>query len=112
MGHAKRRYRRESDWRLLLAEWRRSGLSVQAFCRSHDLSEASFYLWRRKLEPAHRPKPAFLSVNVLPDSTLEPSTLGVEVVLGKGRTLRVRPGFDSHTFIRVVDLLERGGNSC
>lgn len=37
-------------WRLALIEYEKSGLSIRAFCQRENLSEPSFYAWRRKLE--------------------------------------------------------------
>ena len=112
MGQSTRQYRRESDWRSLLAQWRRTGISVRAFCRAQDVSEPSFYLWRRKLNLTDRTTPTFIPVDVVCDEAKEAATLGIEVVLSNGRCLRVGPGFDPHTLLSVVDLLERGGISC
>jgi hypothetical protein len=46
-GKVARRGQRE--WRLLLAKFIASGLSVQAFCQSEGFSAASFYRWRDRL---------------------------------------------------------------
>ena len=40
----------EQHWRERLARWRRSGLSVREFCWREELSEPSFYVWRRRLK--------------------------------------------------------------
>lgn len=41
--------RSQGEWRLLLAKFSTSALSVRAFCRSEGISEASFYRWRDRL---------------------------------------------------------------
>ena len=106
---------RESYWRLVLARWKRSGLSVRAFCRAEGVNEPKFYSWRRELlrrdQPQPDPKPAFLPVRVVADPP-ELATGGVEVVLANGRCVRVGIGFDPHTLARVVAVLEDGGRSC
>lgn len=38
-------------WRERLRRFERSRLTVEAFCRSEDVSVASFYHWRRMLAP-------------------------------------------------------------
>jgi transposase-like protein len=38
------------SWRQLVQQWRRSGLTIRAFCERHGLSEPSFYSWRRRIE--------------------------------------------------------------
>ena len=103
---------RESHWRQVLARWRRSGLSVRAFCRAEGISEPSFYLWRRRLDQADHQKPAFLPVHVVTEEAKQPATRDIEIVLANGRCLRVGPGFDPDTLVKVVDLLEAGGASC
>lgn len=42
--------RKHELWRQRLARFRRSKLSVAEFCRSEQISQASFYQWRRKLD--------------------------------------------------------------
>jgi transposase len=112
MADATRDRDRESYWRTVLARWRRSGLSVRAFCRAEGVSEPSFYGWRRKLDQADHTKPAFLPVHVVTEAAKEPVPRGIDIILANGRCLRVRPGFDPHTLVTLVDLLEAGGASC
>ena len=105
---------RQSYWRQVLARWRRSGLSVRAFCRAEGVNEPRFYWWRRKLgqvEP-REPGPVFVPVHVVPETADDLGTRSIEVVLANGRCLRVGPGFDPHTLVTLVDLLEGGGPSC
>lgn len=103
---------REPHWRLVISRWRRSGLSVREFCRSEGVSEPSFYVWRRKLEAPKAETsrgsdgPAFLPVQVVADTLAPAPTAGIEVVLTNGRCVRVAPGFDSRTLVRLVALLE------
>lgn len=112
MAQATRKLGREPYWRMVLARWRRSGLSVRAFCLAEGVSEPSFYVWRRKLDQADLKKPAFLPVHVITEQVKEPVTPGIEIVLANGRCLRVGPGFDPQTLVKLVDLLEAGGASC
>jgi hypothetical protein len=70
---------REQYWRVTLARWRASGLSIRAFCRRQSLTESAFHFWRRELRlreptaagptPAVR-SPAFVSVSVIPTATV------------------------------------------
>ncbi len=105
------RHSRESYWRQVLARWKRSGLSVRAFCGAEGLNPMTFYWWRRELGRRDQPQPSFLPVRILAEST-EPSTVGIEVVLANGRSVRVSAGFDPGTLVRVVETLEQGGRSC
>jgi transposase len=112
MAQATRDLGREPHWRRVLARWRRSGVSVRAFCRAEGISEPSFYVWRRKLDQADHKKPAFLPVHVVTEEAKQPATRDIEIVLANGRCLRVGPGFDPHTLVTLVDLLEAGDTSC
>jgi hypothetical protein len=103
---------RESDWRQVLARWQQSGLSVRAFCRAEGVNEPRFYWWRRKLGQVEPKGPAFVPVHVVTEPADGPVTRGIEVVLANGRCLRVGPGFDPHTLVALVDLLEARGPSC
>lgn len=104
--------RREPYWRLVVGRWRRSGRSVRAFCRAEGINEPQFYWWRRKLEQADRPIPAFLPVHVIGNLADQSASRSIEVVLANGRTLRVQPGFDAQTLMTLVEVLEAGGTSC
>jgi transposase len=103
---------RESYWRTVLARWRRSELSVRAFCQAEDVSEPTFYVWRRKLDQTESNEPAFLPVHVIADVVESPAIPGIEIVLANGRCLRVQPGFDPTTLVKLIDLLEAGRSSC
>src|SRR6185312_6646475 len=93
---------RESYWRQVHARWKRSGLSVRAFCGAEGLNPMTFCWWRRELGRRDQPQPSFLPVRVLAENT-EPSTVGIEVVLANGRSVRVGAGFDPRTLVRVVE---------
>jgi len=45
-------------WRELLRRQATSGLSVTEFCRRQDVSEASFYQWRKRLRAESPPEAA------------------------------------------------------
>lgn len=50
---AQKRWIRDSDkelyWRTKISEWKKSGLSIRAFCQKHEIVETSFYAWRREI---------------------------------------------------------------
>ncbi len=125
--------RQAAEWAALIDEWRRSGLSLPAFCRIHDLSRGTMQNWvykptlkravqeaRREVHPSpadpnptdkrlpSEPPPAFLPVHVAERPAASPSThrSGVEVVLGTGRRVSLEAGFDPETLRRVVAVLE------
>jgi hypothetical protein len=70
-----RRSRAESSvyWRQQIADWKKSGQKIRAFCSERNLTESQFHLWRRTLGvkptgiPARSvtdPTPAFVAVSV------------------------------------------------
>lgn len=65
----KRAVVKERFWRRHLSRQPRSGLSIEAYCARHGLSQASFYAWRAKLARRdaeslrfHSNRPTFLPV--------------------------------------------------
>src|SRR5262249_37718247 len=102
---------REPYWRMALARWKRSGPSVRAFCRAEGLNQGSLYWWRRGLDGRAQPQPAVLPGRSIPQRD-KPPALSLEVLLANGRSVRVGPGFDPQTLVRVLKLLEEGGPSC
>ncbi len=120
---------KERFWRKAVRGWRRSGLSVRAYCAGNQLSEQNFYAWRREIarrdqekfrggaSDHHResrprraqpvsPENLFMPVQVMS----EQSYGRIEIVLSSSRVVRVEPGFDRFTLREVVMTLE--GLSC
>jgi transposase len=102
---------REPYWRLVVARWKHSGLSVRTFCGAEGLNPGTFYWWRREVNRRDRSRSAFLPVRVVAEK-VGPSAAGVEVILGNGRCVRVGVGFDPDTLVQTVELLEGGDASC
>ena len=116
-------------WREVLERQRESGLSVRQFCREHQLSEASFHSWKRKIaghdrddaassENGDRKQPArkqvakqaedvavFIPVRV---SAAAGSVL--EVVHPRGHVLRVPAAFDAGALRQVLGVLDQQGD--
>jgi transposase-like protein len=83
---------RQKYWQVVIAEQAVSGKSVRDFCRERDLSEHSFYWWRRGL----REKPvSFALVETKP--TVAPARF--ELALSSGEVLRIPADVES---LRVV----------
>lgn len=108
---------KERFWRRMVRLWHGSGLSVRAFCARHELSEPTFYAWRRTVRQrdavARSSGPAFLPVQVTSEVKAPPTTAGeattaLELVLHGGRRLHVGVGFDGPTLQRLLALLEEG----
>lgn len=47
----KRIFRRESDWKALIEEWRQSGKKLSIFCKEKKIAESGFYTWRNRFYP-------------------------------------------------------------
>jgi hypothetical protein len=103
---------KERFWRTTVRQWRRSGLSVRAFCQQQCLSEPNFYAWRRILAERQAEGVHFVPVKVATEPRSVPaangSASGLELVLGRGRVLRVGAGFDADTLQRLLAVLEEG----
>src|SRR6516164_7628044 len=94
----RRDVRKEQQWQRAILACQKSGLSVRAYCARHNLSEANFYLWRRKLQD-RGPVVAFVPVEIA-EAPAGKRSSGVEVLLQGERRIQVNPGFDIPTFQR------------
>ena len=95
-----RRFNRD-QWISWFSEFEQSGLTVREFCRRKQISDNSFYSWRKKLEvqpPNHSAGSAspFVPVSVLDSNK-------VEIDLPCGATIRV----DRHSLDEVLVCLIR-----
>ncbi len=75
---------REQFWRGVIQEQRTSGLSISAFCRKRDVSEASFFSWRRRLTQRDQGDTAAKFVPLTFDTPATATRPGCEVVLPDG----------------------------
>jgi hypothetical protein len=79
--------RSEEEWRVLLAGYRKSGLSVREFCRKQRLQVSSFQRWRTRLNGAGSRSDFVTVIPAAPEaSPARPWT--VEVTLPDGSRLR------------------------
>lgn len=95
-------------WRATIDAWKRSGQTVNAFCRARRLTRSNFDRWRRILaaEPVVSPpklSPSFLPLRVV----AEPMA---EVVLLSGIVVRVPLGAAPDAVTRFVTAV--GAVSC
>jgi len=109
---------RAKDWQRMLKEWKRSGLSQAAFCRGRGIKPVTFYWWKRKLlangnaVPRSRSrgnglsalssKGGFAEVRVAAAAC--PRTY--EVVLSRGRVIRLPGDFDPEAVTRLISAVE------
>ena len=119
---------KEQFWRQHVETWRKSGLSVRAYCVGEMLAEPSFYGWRHELaqRDAQRAKtarrqgtsgvphpvarsgqtagPAWVELQVTPAPGREAS---LEIELPGGRFVRLRGAVPPETLADVLAVLER-----
>jgi hypothetical protein len=92
MSETPRRHvrRSRSDWRQLIDEQARSGLSQTAFCAARTVSTTSFQHWKRQLAAAASPSssPTWLDLGPLRESVA--AGWDIELELGAGVCLRLR----------------------
>lgn len=95
-------------WRAVVEAWKRSGQTINAFCRARQLTRSNFDRWRRIL--AAQPSvsvplspPAFVPVRVVPDPM-------AEVVLRSGVVVRLPLGATPEAVTRLVTAV--GAASC
>ena len=70
---SKRSVRLEAMWREIVAGHPVSGQTIRAFCKARQVTEASFFFWRRELLRRAQPlaaSPRLIPVRVLPDPSL------------------------------------------
>jgi transposase len=119
---AEARAQRREYWREVLKRWRKSGLSMAAFCKGDDLKDSTLNWWARQLRvrdcdrvrakrAAAKPKAqgaarsAFVPVRVIQVASTEGAAT-LEVVTRSGHVIRLKPGFDPATLRRAVAALE------
>jgi len=95
-------------WRALVDTWKRSGQTINAFCRARKLTRSNFDRWRRilaaeSIKSAPSPPPAFVPVRVV----AEPMA---EVVLRSGVVVRLPLGAAADAVTRFVTAV--GAASC
>lgn len=88
---------REEYWRERVATHERSGLSVKQFCEQQQITEQTFYVWRKRLR--NQEPMRFALVETVPAES------GLELVLTTGERLRIGTGVDPTTLRKVLEAL-------
>ena len=121
---ATRDKRRETRWRRLVRDHKRSGLTVRQFCHENDLPESAFYYWRRELlrrdaardeakqeqrkRPSTSTRPvtpaAFVPVTVTQEA--RPDAARIEIELPGGQRVHVTAPVDRQALADVLAVLE------
>ena len=106
------------------ARWLQSGLSIRRFCLRENVSEPSFYQWRKRLrvsEATERPAPGrdagvsqsatFLPIEVIGGGSAVDATC-IEIHLPSGVTVRVPEGVAEARLHALVRLLRGDDARC
>ena len=121
---------KERSWRELIQQWRHSGMTIRDFCVEHEVSEPSFFAWRRTIADRDRDRdrqsghpsadgygnvdsnktqdsPTFVPLHVVstPAGAAYAAYAAYEVVLRDGCIVRVPAGFDPATLRQLLVLL-------
>ena len=121
----------ELQWRERIEAWRRSGQTQQEFCRAHGLSAGSFSHWKAELVrreglrvsvraadaaaggaggDRRERSPEALSWSEVrwPAGAVEVAGAGggFEIVLPRGWSVRLGPGFEAESLRRLLSVLE------
>jgi transposase-like protein len=92
---------RREYWQELVSQQEQSGLSVYAFCKQRDVTEASFYNWRKQLRNNTGVGFALVDAQGKADKPKAP----VELVLATGDRVQIAPGADAETVRMVIGVL-------
>ncbi len=110
MANKQRDIGKEAQWRGVLKRYSVSGLSVREFCRQENLTEASFYAWRRTIRErdgnGETVAPAFVPAVVTGESAQD-VTIAIE--LSGGCTLRLPEAISASRLAEFVHALESRG---
>lgn len=89
----KKQGERQNYWQVLVAEQEASGRSIREFCRERNVTEHSFYWWRRHLR---EDKPVSFALVETKPAAVAPE---LELVLSSGEVLHIPADVGS---LRVV----------
>ena len=92
---------KDDEWRERIAEQKRGGLSVKQFCKEWEVSEYSFYTWRKRLT---KKEPVRFALVDREAAGQEPAT-ALELVLKSGERLRIGSGVEAATLRAVLEAL-------
>jgi len=106
---------RSAYWQDLVGQWSRSGQTQVAFCRERGVTYGSFTWWKRQLTSAGDTAPrgsrdrrgrATMKTESFVEVQLGPARASYEVVLARGRVLRIYGPFDSESVSRLITAVE------
>ena len=108
MAKTKKKTSRAVYWQEHISQWSESGLTQAEYCRRNKISAAAFHWWkgqfRKKSKAQKKPSTSmqFVEVHGVPPASGET----YEVVLSRGRAIRVGSDFDSGVLKRLIAAVE------
>ena len=132
MANHRRSVEKEAYWRVQIERQSASGLSIRRWCRESDVSEPTFYVWRRELRKRDHERgltkrdrhkllseaavaPDFIAVDVLtpdvvtPDAVLAGREAKLEIAVAGGVVIQLREDVSADTLERVLTVVCRHG---
>lgn len=111
MAKTKRKTSRAAYWQKHISQWSECGLTQAEYCRRNKLSAAAFNWWKRHLRKKSKTqKDSSTSMQFVEVHGVSPAhgSLGetYEVVLSRGRAIRVGRDFDSDVLKRLITAVE------
>ncbi len=81
-----------------MRKYEASGLTATAYCKKHNLPQATFYYWRRRLSQHDKPeKILFQEIQLTPDANVPI----ISIEFAHGATIRIE-GSISASFLREL----------
>ena len=95
-------------WSEHVEAWRRSGLTQQAYCRSHRLTKGTLGYWSSVLKRSVAATTQLVEVGRAEVKPQNPSS-PIELAVGGRYLLRLWPGMDRGHLVEVLSVLECRG---
>lgn len=106
MARAKQLADKERFWRSMVKQQRQGGLTIRAFCREKDISEPSFYAWRKELQRRDAERSASASSTAggrrVTAGESEGRLIPVEVVGGRRKGASVPDGHQTNQPLEIA----------
>ena len=121
MTKKKTKMNRKPFWQKHLQAWSETNLTQAAYCRQHQISAAAFAWWKRQLQgkPKTVRKPSgtkqphdgrtpvkFVEVQHTPNLSTSRNPEVYDVLLSRGRAIRVSHAFDPDVLQRLIATVE------
>jgi hypothetical protein len=105
VGKKRRARRTGKEVQRLVEEFISGGMKRSEFCRARGLSLGTLRRHLKGGKQKAKQTPRLVAVELEENATQRVNA--IEVVLGRGRSVGVRPGFDATTLQAVIAVLER-----